>query len=716
MSCDHDTPHGKCAPGGSIGLSLSNPVKLKDLRRAISVTPAVLLRWDSWREDDALTSYVDLVAPFSPGQSYVVRVAPNIVDRHGQRMAKAFSERVQIDDLWPTVEIGVQGDVLEPKLMRPITVGAVNVKDYSLVTAALSPAQVLALEGQTTSQDRFDTLASYRAATVVRPKVPTNRLFKKRVDANALLGSSRRGAVAVGVRYLRRGDANPRRTTDDVRVVQVTDLALTAKLSRYGSVVWVTRLSSGAPVPNAKVSVLRRGGPTVTVEADAQGIAHFAASQLAPRYYSSSSRDKDALIVAKSGDDWAYRVASEYLPPWRLDVPTDLSGDQHTMGLIFTERGIYRPGDAVKVKGIVRLERPSGNAVPNGKKLTLSLRSPDGEEVEKRALSTSRFGSFDATFRVPKSGALGSWQLRVDGLGDTLGQYFEVLEYRPVEFKVSVDSDRPQYVRGDRARWAVHGDYLFGAPMAKAKARATVTRGATWFSPPDSDDFATRDDVYYSDLGDESLNSATLEEKSTTLDGKGALALEASLALPGQRGPELVTVDAEVTDISRQAVAGSTAALVHPASFYLGVHQLDDYFVDAPGTVKTTIVALTPKGKRVAGKKVHVDLVRRRWTVARQDAGGGRMHSVSKPVDAVMGGCDVTTAAVPAPCAIAVPEGGYYFLRARATDERKNPVSAAVSFFGIGAGGATWKDDDRRQLELALNKKEYSPSVTKPGC
>ena len=52
-------------------------------------------------------------------------------------------------------------------------------------------------------------------------------------------------------------------------------------------------------------------------------------------------------------------------------------------------------------------------------------------------------------------------------------------------------------------------------------------------------------------------------------------------------------------------------------------------------------------------------------------------------------------------------EGGYYLVRAKATDERKNLIEAAQSFFGIGAGSATWKDSDRLQLDLALNKKEY---------
>jgi len=90
------------------------------------------------------------------------------------------------------------------------------------------------------------------------------------------------------------------------------------------------------------------------------------------------------VLVAKSGDDWAFRYASDYLEGWRFGVGTDLSGEQKRYGMMFTERGIYRPGDSVQVKGIVRAEVPTGNSVPTGLALDLVLQAPDGEEARAR--------------------------------------------------------------------------------------------------------------------------------------------------------------------------------------------------------------------------------------------------------------------------------------------------------------------------------------------
>ena len=524
--------------------------------------------------------------------------------------------------------------------------------------------------------------------------------------------------MAVGIRWVERQakkGVRPEgeRVGTDVRLLQVTDLAISAKLSRHGSLVWVTRLSDGAPVGGAKVELHRPGGAAKTYEADARGIALIPAADYQPNF------DKDepaarAVIIAKSGDDWAFRYAADHLDAWRFGVSTDLSGEQRSYGMMFTERGIYRPGDSVQVKGIVRTEIPTGNSIPKGLALEVELRSPDGEKVSRQKVTATRFGTFHATVKVPRTGALGSWQLRVDGLGreDAVSQYFEVAEYRPAEFKVSAESDRPEYVRGDRARWTARGDYLFGSPMGKASVRTTVTRSQSYFSPPGSEGFVTDGGDYFADAENADRGAAQLESKAGKLDEQGKTTVEASLALPGQRGPELVTLDAEVTDVSRQALGGSTSAVVHPATYYLGLRQLDDYFVNAPGKVTAAVVALSPKGEKVGGKKVDVELVRRKWTLARQEIGGGRYHSESKAVDTVAGSCSVVTGAAPASCSLDVSEGGYYLLRARSVDERKNPVQAAQGFFGIGPGGATWRDNDRMSLELALNKKSYRVGET----
>ncbi len=475
---------------------------------------------------------------------------------------------------------------------------------------------------------------------------------------------------------------------------------------RTDSSVWVTRLSSGAPVAGADVDIREPGVDARAHKTDKDGIAAIPESDFVPDFRHSTN----ATIFVRAGDDWSFRRVDDYISPWRYDVPTDLSGGRAEYGMMFTERGIYRPGDTVRVKAIVRNATRTGNGVPTGQQLSVKLRSPKGEDLATRSVTTTRFGSFAVDFKLPRSAALGGWRIETGGLpeGSYLGESFTVAEYKPVEFKVGAESDRPSYVRGAHASWTVRGDYLFGAPMSGAAVRYTVTRSRTWFSPPDSDGFVTDPERFYGDNDEAALRAGQLLDKQTKLDKQGRVAFDAKLDLPGQRGPEMVSVDAEVTDVSRQSVGGGTTAIVHPAEFYIGIKNPDDYFVDAPGKFHAGIVALTPGGKHLGGKRVSVELVRRRWTLARQETGGARAHVVSSVVDSVVGRCEVTTSATAvAGCDSAVDQGGYYVVHATSKDGRGNTAESAVGCYGIGAGEASWHDSDKLSVDLALDKKEY---------
>ncbi len=712
VSCPDDTPHGGCAPGAGLSIELSNPVKMRDLERAISVSPPVKLYWGSW-SDDETTRYASLIGGFRPAHTYTIRIDPALRDHYGQRLLEAHVERVRIDDFWPNVEIGLEGDTLEAATSRPIQIGSLNAQSYQLITARLAPDALPGLLDTSNYGSRFGLLAALGSAHAMRvhPGAPKNHMARRSVDPARVLGGAKaRGAMAIGVSY---DDGRSNGHEQQLfRVAQVTDLAISAKLSHHGSVVWVTRLSNAKPVAGATVRVIGLSGlSTARFATDKHGLVTIPESAFNPEFSKEDARDP--VIVAEKGGDWCFRKVDDYIGPWRTGMPTDLSGDEPEYGMMFTERGLYRPGDSVRVKAIVRGQVPGGNSVPAGQKLHVQLRSPRGDKIADQAVALSAFGTFSVSFKLPRSAELGSWELSTQGLRDGhIDRYFSVAEYRPAEFKVGVESDQPAYIRGDTAHWMVHGDYLFGAPMSGAASRVEVTRTPTWYAPPGSDGFMTSADAFYDDLQDEANQAATLHTDKPKLDKKGQAAVSVKLATPAQRGPEVVTAEAEVTDVSRQSLSGSTSAIVHPGSFYIGIQQPDDYFVTAPGRVKTAIAAFAPKGRRVAGRRVHVALVRRRWTLVRQRA-GDRTHAVSRTVDTEVDHCDVTTTAgKPAPCSLEVKQGGYYLIHATAHDARGNPIDSAVSLYGIGGGGPIWRDNDQLRVDLALDKKEYKVGDT----
>ena len=117
------------------------------------------------------------------------------------------------------------------------------------------------------------------------------------------------------------------------------------------------------------------------------------------------------------------------------------------------------------------------------------------------------------------------------------------------------------------------------------------------------------------------------------------------LALAGQHGTEVVTLEAEVEDVSRQTAASRASALVHPASFYVGLRRPKDWFVAKGAAMRAEVAAVEPDGKHRAGVPVHVELVRRTWSNVLESTGESSGHWDAKAVDATVGTCDVASAA-----------------------------------------------------------------------
>jgi len=496
-------------------------------------------------------------------------------------------------------------------------------------------------------------------------------------------------------------------------VVQVTDLGISAKVSRFGSLVWVNRLSDGRPVEGAEVRIRQPGGTAPgdhVAKTDKSGMAIVDGAHLYPERRGWTA----PLIIVKKGEDWSYRSASDVLYGWRYGVSTDLYGEMSPFGMVFTERGVYRPGDTVKIKGILRRPEAHGMATPAGKPATVEIRTPTGEDLLTRTATLSEFGTLAVDATIPHTAPLGSYRLEVrigkSDFGHAYG-HFDVAEYRRSEFEVGTELDERSYVRGQPVQCTARGDYLFGAPMKNADVRTTITRGRTWFSVPKTEGFTTDDRAYERGRQEGSIDASRLKSERAKLDQQGRHATSSKLVLPGMTGTERVRCEAEVTDLSRQSVASSSTAIVHPAAFYLGLQSGREGFAKQGEDLSPQVIAVTPEGRRRAGVPVQIELIRRTWVTARQSAGHG-YHSVSRRVDRMVSQCSVRTTPAPASCTMKVPKAGYYILRATAKDRAGNPVASSTYLYATGSGESGWAERDDMRVELVPDKKSYEVGDT----
>ena len=195
-----------------------------------------------------------------------------------------------------------------------------------------------------------------------------------------------------------------------------------------------------------------------------------------------------ATSAQPSAADRALVGVSAYDPdldPWRFNISPAYGGERvPAAGALFTERGIYRPGDVLYAKAIVRNGSLGALTVPaRADSMRWLFTTRDGGTMLDSVVALSAFGTADVSIHIPTNAAIGTYPVQIQTkrgaqwlpVGDAS---YRVAEYRAPEFLVDLTSTDATRFPGDSMRATVQARYLFGAPMG----RAAVTWQA-WQSP-----------------------------------------------------------------------------------------------------------------------------------------------------------------------------------------------------------------------------------------
>jgi alpha-2-macroglobulin len=643
----------ECAPESSVSIELSNAVTLAELKQRVSITPAVALEWPDWYDADTSSTSFTFTFKGKPRTSYQLNIARGLTDEFGQELQGPNSFTFHTSDYWSSLSVGVSGQILQPTTLRAVPVRSRNVASYDLTVTPANEQTVL--QYQRHQWDAPELATTSGVLQRVNPGI-TNRFHDQLVDLTPALSRKNgdaqapaRGAVLFTTSYTPGKGSSP---TAERKLVQVTDLGLTAKLTKRGTVVWVTRMSTGQPLPGASVELWHDKELRHTYLTDADGITTIPQDAFVPRFYEEGGRYG---LVARFEGDWIAQAENTFLGAWRLPVYPELYPTDTKTTYLFTERGVYRPGDKVWVKGIVREEADTRAAGAGGmvavadRQFELQLFDPNDTAIVTTAVKTNTFGTFAYQLTVPESAALGSFRVTLKDPSqqapayDLPTAYFAVAEYEPAEFSVAASAERNSYITGSKATFSVHSEFLYGSPVSAGDVHYTITYEPSNFTPPNSADYETTDNAYQSGRDSQVPNYGLVVEGDNKLDAAGTLRVQPQLQVQGQTSPLNIRFESSVTDVARKTISGSTHTLLHPADFYLGLKRLEDWFVSAPSAFRPQVVAFSSSGQRVVGKTVQLELVRRRWASVREVWEQG-YRQVYKQLDDVVTRCTLRTA------------------------------------------------------------------------
>lgn len=485
----------------------------------------------------------------SYGVDYTVTLLRGLPAASGARLGGNESVAVSLGDRAPLVDISGDGFVLPRAVAHGLTIQTVNVRSLRIHVLRISEPLLQGFPQNPVGSDSFGHVTLYpyglrdmlqKSAVLawtgtMRVAEDHNRTVQTAFPLAQVIKPGQRGAYLVvaedAARALPEQAWNPDGRTDfpdsDTTLaahwVIATDIGLTAFSGTDGLTVSAHSLATAQPLADLRLALIASGQETLAEDSTGEdGTVHFA-----PGLLRGTGAAAPSVIVAH-GESGDVTVLNLQRPAFDFSDRgvTGRPSPGLMQAYLYTERGIYRPGQTVELMALLR-DR-IGRA-PRDAGLTLVLRRPNGMEARRFSLPPAPMGGFHQAIPLTASAALGQWSVEAlaDPAGAPIGRVsFAVQDFVPQQLKVTLAAppalaDVPGTLPID-----VQGDYLYGAPAAglAGEAEVKITRDADPVPGLSGWSFG---------LVDAKLDDQTATVKLPAADARGMTHGEAALTLPG---------------------------------------------------------------------------------------------------------------------------------------------------------------------------------------
>jgi hypothetical protein len=638
--------------------------------------------------------------------SFAVDILAGMTDIYGQKLGADTSESLEVGPAAAYVSFRDSGQkILEAQFPPKVAVEMQNVDSGSFLIGRMANPFGTPPAGP---EKRIDTSGFTRNV----------RHFELH-DLLPFLNDAGMGAAYLSWRF--QGLFYGSDTTEEVKedlVVQVTDIGASMNVGYNSLLVMASSLSTGAPVSNAAVSLRKDGKTIASARTDAKGLAAITLPPGALSGAFKGSEEKAEIEIAKGKDRLVLRPSQMPGRTWNANEPYSAE-ESKPLTYIWSDRGIYRPGETLSFAGIDR-DLSLGKFAPVQGRFRVDLvnGSDDAEPAGSATGTVSASGSFSGQIVFPKDAEPGDWLLnfhRIAGKSDTRTgvSYLQVANFRRVAFSVNLSLPDARAFMGGTLDGRFSGSYLAGGAILRGKWSWFWTRRETWYQPP-GDSLQDYTFGYVQKGWAEDMAS-----DSGSLSGTGEIVASQKLA-DGEKGRvydyELV---ATVEDIDRQAISKRDSKLVFSSEQMLGAKltsnaKSDDslYFVAKGQPFIVKVVSVDPDGKPYPSAALKGRLVREDWKLVRELTVGQMVDTRYEREEVEEKTFTVKPGQPFGSVQLSTQKSGSYAIELSGKDAKGRESFTRLTFYSTGSDEIMWERSDERQLEIVPDKKLYSPGDT----
>ena len=234
--------------------------------------------------------------------------------------------------------------------------------------------------------------------------------------------------------------------------------------------VLAENIRTGKPWPGARL--IFSDGQQVFAEATA------GADGLWQQSYAALKKTRDLRVFA---------VAEGHVACNALELSGTPAQRPADRGFLDTDRWAYRPGDVVHLRGCLRRAAAEGYTVDAGKTLMLDVLDPRGRRLFQQEVKLGQFGTFQATVPLPAESPQGQYRVTAGQADEHLlvSGTFQVRQYKLASVRLTVDTPRRVYTRGEEIQGTIRAASFYGSPLAGREIRYNVEGGRSYTARTD---------------------------------------------------------------------------------------------------------------------------------------------------------------------------------------------------------------------------------------
>lgn len=778
LNCSRERKNAGCIPLLPVTLNFSAPLSKKFAEKMVARSGSMVYKPTFEKDESEFVNSVTFEGTFPEKTVLIVKIPPDLKDDAGRKLynAKSFPLSVKMENYPPLAKFSSRFGIIEKAdPVLPVTVRNIEpllrgkLLDVNKKVSGSGEKFDESVSGKmqfaNTDEEVIQWLHKLAGARRERalltndskakpfslPKPLSKKTFEvmgiplkktgfhiveleSRILGAALLGKKANMYVAAGA--------------------LVTNLSAHFKWGRESSLVFVTTLDRGEPVPGASVVVRDVYGRVIWQgKTDKNGIASVNMSLPGDmpyrrlRDYGSEEDDHDYeefetltrmgtgfFVFARTSDDMTFVHSSwdQGIEPYRFKLDSYAYGDPVVAHTIF-DRTLFRAADTVHMKHVLRKKTMNGIALAEEKLPDhVRVNHLGSDQKYEFPLQWDKAGGVAETvWTIPKEAKLGDYSVI---LYNDKKQYFSGT-FRVEEFKIPLMRGRIKPLEASPVSVSeidvdLFVEYLSGgsAQDLPVKLRSqlgprsvtfddyehfvisngSVKEGITKRGEPEYGDFEEEDEeIGGSD--EEASQAGKLATQDLVLGKGGALRTKIS-GISKSEAPQDVLAELEYRDPNGEILTVSRRITVWPSEILVGI-ETDD-FSSTKDKLRFKMIAFDLSGKPKQGVHLKAQIFSKRYYSHRKRLIGGfyayeHVTEIKKLTPVACEGSTSKEGLVI--CEIVSPSSGNVIVQAQGTDVSGRVASANTEVWV--AGDEDWWGDmgNSDRIDLIPEKRKYEP-------